>query len=105
MKYLSLISFVCLAAVVVNASESGYYIPKGYYVIHADGHQSELSKITPSHQLLLHRLRRSPQFSSSSSSSSSVSSNGGPVYFHQSTSSHVSPGGISSQGYYPGVVG
>lgn len=30
-------------------TESGYYVPKGYYVIHADGQQSELSKITPSH--------------------------------------------------------
>lgn len=100
-------------------TESGYYVPKGYYVIHADGHQSEVSKISPSHvsfnwplclfalllltfciikqELLLHTLRRrrSAQFaSSSSSSSSSFSSNGGPVSFHHSSSSNISPAGI-----------
>lgn len=30
-------------------TESGYYVPKGFYVIHADGQQSELSAITPAH--------------------------------------------------------
>ncbi|XP_037032062.1 uncharacterized protein LOC119071294 isoform X1 [Bradysia coprophila] len=126
MNHLSLIALICFAVVLVNASvknttkitmtmlstikhmQSGYYVPKGYYVIHADGHQSELSKISPSHELLLRSLRRrrSAQFSSSSSSSSSsVSSNGGPISFHQSSSSIVSPGGSSSQGYYPAVFG
>lgn len=33
----------------VYFTESAYYVPKGYYVIHADGQQSALSKITPSH--------------------------------------------------------
>ncbi|KAJ6650120.1 hypothetical protein Bhyg_05364 [Pseudolycoriella hygida] len=85
--------------------ESGYYVPKGYYVIHSDGQQSD-HKITTAQNLLLHRLRRSPQFSSSSSSSSSsVSSNGGPVFFHQSSSSQVSPGGISPQGVSTGFIG
>jgi len=106
MKYIS--ALVCLCFVAITSAEFGYYVPKAFYTIDANGHQSELSLISPhSQQKILHRLRRAAQFSSASSSaSSSTSSNGGPVYFQQSTTNQVSPSnGFSSNGLYPGLAG
>jgi len=106
MQYTS--AFICLCFVAIVSAEFGQYIPKAFYTIDANGHQSALSLISPnSQQKILHRLRRAAQFSSSSSSSSSTSTNGGPVFFQQTSSNQVNPGypGFTANGVHPNLVG
>lgn len=62
---------------------SGYYVPRAYFTIDENGQQSPLYFVDPT---LVHRVRRSPQFSSSSSTTSTSTSSGagagGPIFFN-----------------------
>lgn len=62
---------------------TGYYVPRAYFTIDENGQQSPLHFIDPT---LVHRVRRSPQFSSSTSTTSTSTSTGagagGPIFFN-----------------------
>lgn len=59
---------------------SGYYVPRAYFTIDENGQQSPIYNVDP---LLVHRVRRSPQFASTSSSTSTSTSSGNvPLFFN-----------------------
>lgn len=65
--------------ITVSWTGSGYYVPRAYYTINEDGQQSPVYFVDPS---LLHRVRRSPQFTQTSSSAgTSTSSGNGGIFF------------------------
>ncbi|XP_053945442.1 dachshund homolog 1 [Anastrepha ludens] len=100
MKHFVGCAIVVVAAVFATAlaeADAGYFIPKAFYTLDAEGHKTQPHPLSPDTTQYLRRLRRQVFSSSSSSASSSVSSsNGGPVVFStQNTVSHT-PAGTTS---------
>ncbi|KAI8038597.1 uncharacterized protein LOC128254663 [Drosophila gunungcola] len=76
MKY-AVIAIALFAISAASASSAGQFLPRAFFTLDKEGHQSD---VHPVNAHLLRRLRRQV-FSSSSSSSSSSSGNGGSFTF------------------------
>ncbi|XP_018799751.1 PREDICTED: homeobox protein 2 [Bactrocera latifrons] len=93
-------AIIVVASVFATASaeaDAGFFIPKAFYTLDAEGHKTQPHPVSPHTAQYLRRLRRQT-FSSSSSSSSSYSSsgNGRPIVFgHVSTTSNNPSGTVS----------
>ncbi|XP_017489608.1 PREDICTED: uncharacterized serine-rich protein C215.13, partial [Rhagoletis zephyria] len=99
MKFFVECVIVVAAAVFATASaeaDAGYFIPKAFYTLDAEGHKTQSHPVSPHTAKYLHRLRRQVFSSSSSSSSSASSSNGGPVYFSTHNTVSHTPAGTTS---------
>ncbi|XP_055855123.1 uncharacterized protein LOC129918544 isoform X2 [Episyrphus balteatus] len=72
--------FLGLAAFV--SADSGFFVPKAFYKLDAEGHKSNVHEINPHQANILRRLRRQTFGSSSSSSTSSFTTgDGGQTYY------------------------
>ncbi|XP_055903300.1 uncharacterized protein LOC129939348 [Eupeodes corollae] len=91
--------FVGLAA--FASAESGYFVPKAFYKLDAEGHKSNVHEINPHQANILRRLRRQTS-SSSSSSSSTFTANGGPTFFEHHNSVKTDVGGFGLQSRFGG---
>uniref|UniRef100_A0A0A1XH49 Uncharacterized protein n=1 Tax=Zeugodacus cucurbitae TaxID=28588 RepID=A0A0A1XH49_ZEUCU len=94
-------AIIVVASVFATASaeaDAGFFIPKAFYTLDSEGHQTQPHPVSPHTAQYLNRLRRQVVSSSSSSSSSSYSSSGDgrPIVFGTtSTSSHGPQGSFS----------
>ncbi|XP_036212724.1 probable ATP-dependent RNA helicase ddx42 isoform X1 [Bactrocera oleae] len=93
-------AIIVVASVFATASaeaDAGFFIPKAFYTLDAEGHKTQPHPVSPHTAQYLHRLRRQT-FSSSSSSSSSYSSsgNGRPIVFGHVSTTSTNPSGTVS---------
>ncbi|KAH8290873.1 hypothetical protein KR054_006616 [Drosophila jambulina] len=77
MKY-AVLALALFAVSAAAASSAGQFLPRAFFTLDSQGHQSD---VHPVNAHLLRRLRRQAYGASSSSSSSSSSSDGGTVTF------------------------
>uniref|UniRef100_A0A034WLB7 probable ATP-dependent RNA helicase ddx42 isoform X1 n=1 Tax=Bactrocera dorsalis TaxID=27457 RepID=A0A034WLB7_BACDO len=93
-------AIIVVASVFATATaeaDAGFFIPKAFYTLDAEGHKTQPHPVSPHTAQYLRRLRRQT-FSSSSSSSSSYSSsgNGRPIVFGHVSTSSTNPSGTVS---------